>query len=134
MELHTTWFASLTIKNRRPPSDELLHTLLIEAENVINSRPLTQLPLELTDDDVITPNHLLICRSSADAPIKQFNDTALILRKQWRAAQRLADDFFWSTWVRSYLPTLRPTTITTEVAQIRTQIDRWRRGPHCRLK
>lgn len=94
LELHTTWFASFTIKNRRPPSDELLHTLLIEAENVINSRPLTQLPLELTDEGVITPNHLLICRLSADAPIEQFNDTALILRKQWRAAQRLADVFF----------------------------------------
>lgn len=30
---------SVTLKNRRPPSDELLHTLLLEAEHVVNSRP-----------------------------------------------------------------------------------------------
>lgn len=96
---------SVTLKNRRPPSDELLHTLLVEAENVVNSRPLTELPLDHSGDDVITPNHLLIGRSSADAPIGKFTDQDLLLRKQWRAAQRLAD-VFWSTWVRSYLPTL----------------------------
>lgn len=96
---------AVTLKNRRPPSDELLHTVLIEVENVVNSRPLTELPLTCAGDEVITPNHLLIGRSSADAPIGQFTDSDLILRKQWRAAQRLAD-VFWSTWVRTYLPTL----------------------------
>lgn len=100
---------NVTLRNRRPPTDELLHTLIVEAENVVNSRPLTELPMDHCDDDVITPNHLLIGRSSADAPVGKFDDNDLILRKQWRASQRLAD-VFWTIWVRSYLPslTLRP--------------------------
>lgn len=75
----------------------------------VNSRPLTDLPLDHYDDDVITPNQILIGRSSADAPMGGELDTDLVLRKQWRASQRLAD-VFGGTWVRSYLPnlTLRP--------------------------
>lgn len=95
----------ITLKNKRPPTDELLQTMLLEAEHVVNSRPLIDVPLNHSDEDVITPNHLLIGRSSADAPLGMFNDKDLLLRKQWRASQRLAD-VFWATWVRSYLPNL----------------------------
>ncbi|OXA48563.1 hypothetical protein Fcan01_16517 [Folsomia candida] len=35
----------------------------------------------------------------------EFSDDDLILRKQWRKAQRIAD-MFWTRWIKEYLPTL----------------------------
>lgn len=62
---------AVTLKTRTP-SDDLLHTLLLEVEHIINSRPLTDVPLEHTDDDAITPNHLLIGRSSGGGSSWRF--------------------------------------------------------------
>lgn len=41
---------AVTLKNRRTSSDELLHTLLVEAEQVVNSRQLTEVPLDHVGD------------------------------------------------------------------------------------
>lgn len=87
------------------PTEELLLTLLTEVEHTLNSRPLTDVPLEHIDDDAITPNHLLMGRSSGMVPFGEFNENDVHLRKQWRASQRLAD-MFWALWVKSYLPSL----------------------------
>ncbi|GBP11979.1 hypothetical protein EVAR_74592_1 [Eumeta japonica] len=64
---------------RESPREEVLHTLLLEAEHIVNSRPLT----EATDDNV------------------------LLGPANWRTCQRLADHF-WQRWLREYLPTLVP--------------------------
>ncbi|XP_055712962.1 uncharacterized protein LOC129807608 [Phlebotomus papatasi] len=87
---------------KHPPSEEVLHTLLVEAEHLVNSRPL----LELTDSgEVLTPNHFLIHRQSGLTPGGIFEDQDLILRKEWRKSQRLADHF-WQIWRKHYAPTL----------------------------
>lgn len=95
---------SVTLKTKTP-SEEVLTTLCAEAEHMINSRPLVDVSNHPDEEEAITPNHLLIGRSSASAPIGEFDDDDLILRKQWRASQRLAD-LFWQRWVREYMPTL----------------------------
>lgn len=87
------------------PTDELLHTIFAEIEQVINSRPLVDVPLDHEQDEAITPNHLLIGRSSSAAPFGQFDDSDILLRKRWRASQRMAD-VFWTKWVKQYLPNL----------------------------
>lgn len=87
------------------PTEELLTTLLADVEHTLNSRPLTDVPLDNLDDDAITHNHLLLGRSSKIAPFGEFEIKDVQLRKQWRASQRLAD-MFWSLWVKSYLPSL----------------------------
>ncbi|XP_055714320.1 uncharacterized protein LOC129808566 [Phlebotomus papatasi] len=87
---------------KHPPTEEVLHTLLVEAEHLVNSRPL----LELTDSgEVMTPNHFLIHRQSGLTPGRIFEDQDLILRKEWRKSQRLADHF-WQIWRKHYAPTL----------------------------
>lgn len=58
-----------------------------------------------SDDEAITPNHLLLGRSSAFAPFGSFTNDDLLLRKKWRASQRMAD-VFWSKWIKEYLPNL----------------------------
>ncbi|GBP48108.1 hypothetical protein EVAR_74613_1 [Eumeta japonica] len=49
----------------RSPREEVLHTLLLEAEHIVNSRPLTEVDVEPAEAESLTPNHFLIGRSAA---------------------------------------------------------------------
>ncbi|UYV73090.1 hypothetical protein LAZ67_10001791, partial [Cordylochernes scorpioides] len=91
------------------PKDEELLTLMLESEAVVNSRPLTDVPLDPAAPEAITPMHFLIGTSSIGQPPGQFNDADLRLNKRWRKAQRLAD-MFWMRWRKEYLPTLQRRT------------------------
>ncbi|XP_065082217.1 uncharacterized protein LOC135704669 [Ochlerotatus camptorhynchus] len=48
----------------RHPSDEVLETIMLEAEAIVNSRPLTYVPLEAADEEALTPNHFLLYGST----------------------------------------------------------------------
>ncbi|XP_070134695.1 uncharacterized protein [Drosophila bipectinata] len=89
------------------PRDHVLESLLIEAENVVNSRPLTHLPVDADQEAPLTPNDLL--KGVANLPDTPGLDAELpkegSTRKQWRIARMLRDRF-WRRWVREYLPTL----------------------------
>jgi len=87
------------------PKEEVLLTLLIEAESVVNSRPLTHVSIDPKDPESLTPNHFLIGTSSANQQLGTFNDDDLCLRKNWRKAQRLTDQF-WKRWMKEFLPSL----------------------------
>jgi hypothetical protein len=88
------------------PTEEVLFTLLSEAENIVNSRPLTQVSLGVDDEEALTPKHFLLRASNPLPRPGEFSDDELHLRAQWRLAQRLRDKF-WSRWIREYLPTLQ---------------------------
>ncbi|XP_067613958.1 uncharacterized protein [Eurosta solidaginis] len=86
------------------PKEDTLRSVLIEAENILNSRPLTDVPLSSEEDDPITPNHFLVgCPNSMQTA--QPADQNICLRKQWRIPQNLKDRI-WKQWVRHYLPQL----------------------------
>jgi len=93
-----------TLKERFP-KDEVLHTLLLEAELIVNSRPLTYVSADASDPESLTPNHFLLGSSSGASVSGEFGKDDLFLRKQWREAQALAD-VFWKRWLQEYLPTL----------------------------
>lgn len=95
-----------TLKERAP-KEETLATLLAEVEHTVNSRPLTHVSVDHRDQEALTPNHFLIGTSSGSANPARFEVGDLCSRKQWRIAQRLADQF-WTRWVKEYLPTLVP--------------------------
>ncbi|XP_021957208.1 uncharacterized protein LOC110853263 [Folsomia candida] len=94
-------------------NDDTLHTFLLEAEAILNKRPLVELSLDPQDPTPLTPNHFLMGWSSGsshkfvpqDDTCGEFENADKIGRHNWRTAQRLADEF-WKKWVRSYLPTL----------------------------
>ena len=87
------------------PTSEMLTTLLVVAEGIINNRPLTPASDDPNDLEPLTPNHLPIHRP-ASAPPGLFNENDLHSRKKWRQVQYLAD-VFWKRWTREYLLTLR---------------------------
>ncbi|XP_017495011.1 PREDICTED: uncharacterized protein LOC108383140, partial [Rhagoletis zephyria] len=63
------------------PSDELLRGALMEVESIVNSRPLTYIPLDHYEDEALTPNHFLICSSSGMKPLIEFVDEAVQMRR-----------------------------------------------------
>lgn len=88
----------------RYPTEEMLKSLFVEVERIVNSRPLTYVSLESPDDEVLTPNHFLFGSSNGSKPPGEFTDTDL-LRNNWRTIQAMTDKF-WQKFVDEYLPTL----------------------------
>ncbi|XP_055590318.1 uncharacterized protein LOC129742446 [Uranotaenia lowii] len=95
-----------SLASGRKLDDEGLWTLAVESESIVNSRPLTYLPLEAEESEALTPNHLLLGSSSG---VKQPSilplDEVLVLKNCWNKVQHQAD-MFWRRWVREYLPEL----------------------------
>ncbi|XP_067634632.1 uncharacterized protein [Eurosta solidaginis] len=83
-------------------NDESLRCALMEVEFIINSRPLTFVSLESSDDIALTPNHMLL--GSADGHKPAFSD-GMDLRQRWHKTQLFAD-VFWQRWVKEYTPIL----------------------------
>ena len=86
--------------------EEVLSTVLTEATNILNSRPLTRNSDDPMDEELLTPNHLLQLRPCASLPSGIFEKEDLHCRRQWRQAQYLAN-LFWKQWIKEYLPTLQ---------------------------
>ncbi|XP_065363858.1 uncharacterized protein LOC135957111 [Calliphora vicina] len=88
------------------PKEHTLQSFLIEAENIVNSRPLTHLPVSPEDEEPLTPNHFLLgSANTAQTPEGIEIIKPVVLKKQWRIARQLRDHF-WKRWIVEYLPTL----------------------------
>ncbi|XP_053691447.1 uncharacterized protein LOC128739964 [Sabethes cyaneus] len=106
---------------RRLPTDEILHSTLLEIENMINSRPLTDIPMDEDDDSpVLTPNHFLLGSSNGLKPWVPCNVDPTMLRNNWKQSQRMTNEF-WRWWLRDYLPVItRRTKWFTKVKPLET--------------
>jgi transposase InsO family protein len=90
----------------RAPSEEVLHTVLLEAELVVNSRPLSYVASDPDEPVVLTPNHLLLGTAAGDTRSTTYDPSDVDARRQWKKANGLAE-MFWRRWTREYLPTLQ---------------------------
>ncbi|XP_065089401.1 uncharacterized protein LOC135710680 [Ochlerotatus camptorhynchus] len=87
-----------TLSTSRNPDEETFGTVLVEVEAIVNSRPLTHVPLDLEDDEALTPNHFLMLSSSGVVqPTKSPVDTGAVLKTNWGHAQSLLD-LCWARW------------------------------------
>ncbi|UYV76781.1 hypothetical protein LAZ67_14002007 [Cordylochernes scorpioides] len=85
--------------NEVNPKDTTLLTALKSAENIINSHLLTYVSSDPTEEDSLTPNHLLLGANDAGPSIPNNRD----LREQWKRAQQLTNEF-WIKWTRDTFP------------------------------
>ncbi|XP_062557227.1 uncharacterized protein LOC134222098 [Armigeres subalbatus] len=92
-----------TINPSRNPTDEVLRNLMAEVENVINSRPLTHIPIDDDCAPALTPNHFLLGSSNGIKPFSILDDSNDALRQNILASQVLANGF-WRRWLSDYLP------------------------------
>ncbi|XP_025763461.1 uncharacterized protein LOC112847046 isoform X2 [Oreochromis niloticus] len=86
--------------------EESLHTLLCEAEAIVNSRPITKASSDPNDLEVLTPNHLLLLRNKPSLPPGLFDRQDLYARRRWKQVQYMSE-IFWKRWAREYLPQLQ---------------------------
>ena len=88
--------------------DESLRTLMTEAENIVNSRPLTV--DNLTDPLAAAPltrSHILTQKTQiALPPPGKFDPPDMYSRRRWRRVQFLANQF-WLRWQKEYCALLQ---------------------------
>lgn len=89
----------------RTPTDQMLRSWLIEAENIVNARPLTFVPIDSEEDEALTPNHFIFGSSNGLKPPGKFKSDGPYLRDQWKEVQRCTD-IFWKRFIHEYIPTL----------------------------
>jgi hypothetical protein len=86
----------------KAPKDDVLRSFLVEAEGILNSRPLTYMPFDNESQEAITPNHILKAGRITVTPGVFENK---FYQKRWKISQQLADEF-WHRFVLEYLPDL----------------------------
>ena len=85
--------------------DETLTTLFCEAENILNSRPLTATSNDPNDLHPLAPKMLINPKGMALEWPGVFQRSDTYARRRWKHVQYLID-LFWSGWKKEYLNTL----------------------------
>ncbi|XP_065088423.1 uncharacterized protein LOC135709905 [Ochlerotatus camptorhynchus] len=95
-----------TMDISRNPDEETLLTALAEVESMVNTRPLTYLPLDSAESEALTPNHFLLLSSNGVCqPVTASLHDASVMRSNWKHVQVMLDRF-WNRWIREYLPVI----------------------------
>lgn len=103
----------ISILRQQTLTDEVLITVLCEAESILNDRPITKISQDPDDLEPLTPNHLLTLKRKPVFPPGLFDHKDQYARKRWRQAQYIAD-LFWKRWSKEYLATLQKREKWTE--------------------
>ena len=90
----------MTVIPKYSVTDDALHTILLEVEAMVNSRPLC-VSVELGSDVPLTPNHLLRIEPSIGLPPVKTDEEDCYARQRYRLVQLVADKF-WDRWVAEY--------------------------------
>ncbi|KAK0132488.1 Gag-Pro-Pol polyprotein [Merluccius polli] len=106
-EIRSIKIALQTTLGAQAVTEEVLRTVMIEIEGILNSKPLGYVSSDIADPDPVTPNLLLMGRHDSSLPLVTYPDSELRSRRQWRHSQILSDHF-WAHFLRNYLPSLQP--------------------------
>ncbi len=87
-------------------TEEVLRTVLIEVEGILNSKPLGYASTDVADPNPVTPNLLLMGRLDPSLPQAVYHESELLSRRRWKHMQVLADQF-WRQFIKYYLPNLQ---------------------------
>ena len=78
---------------------------MIQAESLLNGRPLTHVSVDPRDPEPLTPNHFLLLQGSPNSEDDVIGEEELYSRKHWEAMQVMSTHF-WRRWLQEYLPTI----------------------------
>lgn len=95
---------SLLVKNigQANLTFEELQTVVVEAEAILNSRPICPLSDDPNDGEALTPGHLLIGTSLLCPPEQHFDDNQIKYLTRYQRVAYLKQQF-WELWHRDYL-------------------------------
>lgn len=101
--------ASLLTQYSAQLDEETFSTFMVEAEAIVNCRPLTVDTINSPQmSEPLTPNHLLTGKTKVIlSPPGKFQRADLYSRRRWRRVQYLANEF-WTRWRKDYLQSLQP--------------------------
>lgn len=105
-EIRSVKTALYTTVGAQSLPEEVLRTVLVEVEGILNSKPLGYVSSDVNDPDPVTPNCLLMGRPDGSLPQVVYPKEELLSRRRWKHSQVLADHF-WSRFIRLYLPGLQ---------------------------
>ena len=91
-------------------SSDVFHTLVVQAEGILNSRPLTAASTSPDDFKPLTPNDILHPGVLPTPPLEilppAMEPAPRVLLKRWQHVRALADGF-WKRWQREYVSLLQ---------------------------
>ena len=76
------------------PTEKGLTTLMTKVEGILNSRPMVPLMLHDSEEEPLTPNHLLLLRGNPNLPPGTFDTNSCYTRRRWAQLQFLANQFW----------------------------------------
>ena len=76
---------------------EVLRTTLVEADGVLNSRPITHVSNDAGDIEALTPNHFLLLRANSSNEEAEVSEREINATKLWRQFQALVNTSFGSS-------------------------------------
>ena len=85
-----------SVLQNRIVAKEALGTALVEAEGVLNSRPITHVSNDAGDIEVLTPNHFLLLRANPSNEEAEVSESEINATKLWGQSQALVNTFFGS--------------------------------------
>lgn len=91
----------------KTPTEETLRHGLALAERMLNSRPLTEIPVDAEEEECLTPNHFLLGSSNGLKPEAKIEDWD---PKEALGAQNEVMKEFWERWKQEYMPTISART------------------------
>ncbi|XP_055590478.1 uncharacterized protein LOC129742585 [Uranotaenia lowii] len=98
--------AMAAMQTSRNPDEETFATIVRDAQGVVNSRPLTFIPIESESQEALTPNHFILLSSNGVSQTpKPLSDDSSAHRNNWNLLNGMVDHF-WRRWIREYLPTI----------------------------
>ena len=90
-----------TILGKQVLTDEVLSTVIVEAEGIVNSRPLTKCSEDPDDGEALTPNHFLRLGVRGGGDWSSYA-VGKEHRRRWCQVQSWVA-MFWKRWRREYL-------------------------------
>ncbi len=105
-EVRSVKLALYTVLGSQSVPEEVLMTVLLEVEAILNSKPLGYVSSDVADADPVMPNCLLMGRPDESLPHVVYPESEMLSRHHWRHSQILANQF-WSRFIRDYLPSLQ---------------------------